>query len=137
MRAEERPAGVVRGSRTHWRCRTRRLRRRFRVQKIEEDDNHPRFVVDRCLNVEAGKMSGCPEIAKLGGDLGKRLGGILPRYPTVERGEAIRAVGLQQLRDGLGNREIRLVRGARRRTADARLRHGEPPRGRRGTRGGC
>ncbi len=46
--------------------------RDFRVQKIEETDNHLRIVVDRCLNVEAGKMFDCPEIAKPGCDCSGR-----------------------------------------------------------------
>jgi hypothetical protein len=42
--------------------------RDFHVQKFEETDNHLRIVVDRCLNVEAGKMFDCPEIGMLGCD---------------------------------------------------------------------
>lgn len=52
--------------------------RDFHVQKIEEDDNHLRIVVDRCLNVEAGKMFDCPEFAQLGCDHD------LASYPFVD-----------------------------------------------------
>jgi hypothetical protein len=40
----------------------------FHLQKLEDEPNHLRIVVDRCLNVEAGLMFDCPEIAKLGCD---------------------------------------------------------------------
>jgi len=52
--------------------------RDFHVQKLEDDENHLRIVVDRCLNVEAGEMFDCPEIAKLGCDHD------LASYPFVE-----------------------------------------------------
>lgn len=52
--------------------------RDFHVQKIEETENHLRIVVDRCLNVEAGRMFGCPEIAKLGCDHD------LAAYPLID-----------------------------------------------------
>jgi len=52
--------------------------RDFHVGEIEEDDNHLRIVVDRCLNVEAGRMFDCPEIARLGCDHD------LASYPFVE-----------------------------------------------------
>ncbi len=52
--------------------------RDFHVREIEETDNHLRIVLDRCLNVEAGKMFDCPEIAKLGCDHD------LASYPFVE-----------------------------------------------------
>ena len=52
--------------------------RDYHVQTIEESDNHLRIVVDRCLNVEAGKMLGCPEISKLGCDHD------LAGYPPIE-----------------------------------------------------
>jgi hypothetical protein len=52
--------------------------RDFHVQEIEEDDNHLRIVVDRCLNVEAGIMFDCPEIAKLGCDHD------VAAYPIIE-----------------------------------------------------
>ena len=50
----------------------------FRVKEIEETNNHLRIVVDRCLNVEAGKMFDCPEIAMLGCDHD------LAGYPIVD-----------------------------------------------------
>lgn len=40
----------------------------FSVMEIKECENRLRIIVDRCLNVEAGKMFDCPEIAKLGCD---------------------------------------------------------------------
>lgn len=52
--------------------------RDFHVSKVEEDDNHLRIVLDRCLNVEAGRMFDCPEIAQLGCDHD------LASYPYVD-----------------------------------------------------
>ncbi len=50
----------------------------FHVKAIEESENHLRIIVDKCLNVEAGKMFDCPEIAKLGCDHD------LAGYPPIE-----------------------------------------------------
>lgn len=50
----------------------------FNVKKIEETDNHLRIVLDSCLNVEAGKLFDCPEVAKLGCDHD------LEGYPYIE-----------------------------------------------------
>lgn len=52
--------------------------RDFHVQKIEENDNHLRILIDRCLNVEAGLMFDCPEFAQLGCDHD------LASYPYVD-----------------------------------------------------
>ncbi len=52
--------------------------RDFHVQRIKESKNHLRIIVDKCLNVEAGKMFDCPEIAKLGCDVD------LAGYPLIE-----------------------------------------------------
>lgn len=52
--------------------------RDFHIQEIEENDNHLRIVVDRCLNVEAGLMFDCPEFAQLGCDHD------LASYPYVD-----------------------------------------------------
>lgn len=52
--------------------------RDFHAPSIEESDNHLRIVVDRCLNVDAGRMFDCPEIAKLGCDHD------LAGYPPIE-----------------------------------------------------
>jgi hypothetical protein len=52
--------------------------RDFHVKSIEESENHLHIVVDKCLNVEGGKMFGCPEIAKLGCDVD------LAGYPIIE-----------------------------------------------------
>jgi hypothetical protein len=52
--------------------------RDYHVQTIEESDNHLRIVVDRCFNVDAGRMFGCPEISKLGCDHD------LSGYPPIE-----------------------------------------------------
>ena len=52
--------------------------RDFHVQQVEETEHHLRIVVDRCLNVDAGRMFDCPEIAKLGCDHD------LASYPSVE-----------------------------------------------------
>jgi hypothetical protein len=52
--------------------------RDFHVQAMEDEPNHLRIVVDRCLNVDAGRMFDCPEIAQLGCDHD------LASYPHVE-----------------------------------------------------
>jgi hypothetical protein len=52
--------------------------RDFHVREIEDHENHLRIVVDRCLNVEAGELLGCPEIAMLGCDHD------LASYPYVD-----------------------------------------------------
>ena len=52
--------------------------RDYHVQTIEEGDNHLRIIVDRCLNVDAGRMLGCPEISRLGCDHD------LAGYPPIE-----------------------------------------------------
>jgi len=52
--------------------------RDFHVRATEENDNHLRIVVDRCLNVDAGRMLGCPEISQLGCDHD------LAGYPPIE-----------------------------------------------------
>lgn len=52
--------------------------RDYHVQTIEESDDHLRIVVDRCFNVDAGRMFDCPEISKLGCDHD------LAGYPPIE-----------------------------------------------------
>lgn len=52
--------------------------RDYHVKEIEESDNHLRIVVDRCFNVDAGRMFDCPEISKLGCDHD------LAGYPPIE-----------------------------------------------------
>jgi hypothetical protein len=52
--------------------------RDFHVREIEEHNDRLRIVVDRCLNVEAGKLFDCPEIAMLGCDHD------LASYPYVD-----------------------------------------------------
>ncbi len=52
----------------------------FNVKEIIEEENHLNIIVDKCLNVDAGIMFGCPEIAKLGCDVDKA------GYPLIEDG---------------------------------------------------
>lgn len=53
-------------------------KRDFHIKNIEESENHLRIVLDKCLNVDAGKMFDCPEIAMLGCDHD------LAAFPVIE-----------------------------------------------------